>query len=355
MSGDFNQKNISYEALVGFEEDNTFGLLNEEAKNTYAKIESEISEQYSNNEEYKKKFLNKLNTLKYFTNINGLSFLNYQYQFNEYNSIINFYTYRKKYILNINSCLICLNSFMYQSKKIEYHNEKLKTIIPPKDNSPTVIAESSLEACSDFESLLYQARSTLDRITFFICKQVYKDSMENFNKRIVNILKNFKKDNRSVLAIEVLNISIPKFQGLLIDKAEGGTSLRSLLAHSKSHSEAINGEFTVHRSQNYILRFDQELDGYPLLNSSHLLVQYMVFTALNLIAIYLNTDIRIEEDKCIARWVPCALKSSEFKVDKDYPNALPFTIPLFVPSGFIPDTYYFKNEILEYVETLKES
>lgn len=350
MSGDFNEKDISYEASVDFGKDNTFNLLNGKGKLFYDGIEQEIANQYSLNLKDKKKVLKKISELKYSADKKSFTLKDFQYQLIEYNQKMNFYKYRKKYLLNINSCLVCLNSFMYQSKKLENHNFELKKDIPDRDSSPVVLAKSSLEACTDFESLLYLARSALDRLTFFICKQIYKDGMENFNKKIINILKNFKKDYRSSLSITIFNNSIPHFQGLLIDKKEGGTSLRSLLAHSKSHSEAINGEFTVHRSDNFVLRFDQELEGYPLLQSSHLITQYLVYTVLNNLAIYLGIKEQISENNCIPNWTPCAIKSSVYRVDKDYPNSIPFTIPLFIPIGFIPDTHYFKKDILQYVE-----
>jgi hypothetical protein len=165
----------------------------------------------------------------------------------------------------------CLQSFLYQTKRLAQHSKELCSLTPPPEQ---LLGHSGIEALTDFETLLYLGRSALDRLTFAIAKQTYGQECEKFDK-LAKVLGNYeKKEKRAEHAINVIGLALPAFQGVLIDGKDGKTGLRSLLAHSRSTGESLTHVFTVHRSADgKVLRFDLELERNGVLNTSWMLNQ----------------------------------------------------------------------------------
>jgi hypothetical protein len=315
MGGDYNENGEQYQASISVHEDRSFGVLNKETREFYDLINNIILQRYKKSKDE-----------------SDSSKVSYK---------------------NMSSCMSCLDGFLYQCSKLIYHNNEIFKQIPEQDITDTVACFSSIETCTDFESLLYQGRATLDRLTFFISKQIYNSETDKFNK-LENVLANFeKRDERARKSINIIKSSIGYFQGLLINDYSGRTSLRSLLAHSKSHEEAINGAFTIHRKNNFVLIFDQEINNFPMIISSNLLNRYVPFLILNILAIYLEVD-GIEEEKVSSSWNPICINSSEYKIEEGDANGIAFSVPVLNLIGFTPNTYTFHKDILEKVLIVKD-
>lgn len=316
MGGDYNQKGEQYQTNMSAHRDRTFGVLNQEAKEFYDFITNRISKEYR--------------------------------KATDENNISKILLYK-----NMSSCISCLDGFLYQCSKLIRHNNEIIKFIPKKDTTDTMVSFSSLETCTDFESLLYQGRATLDRVTFFISKQIYNSETDKFN-RLEKVLSNFtKKDARAQKSVNIIKSSIKYFQGLLINDYKGGTSLRSLLAHSKSHEEAINGSFTIHRSQDAVLIFDQEINHFPMIISSNILNRYIPFLILNILAIYLEVK-EIEEEKVFSSWNPICINSSEYKIEEGGVNGIPFSITISDSISVTINTYTFHKDIIKKAYTVKD-
>jgi hypothetical protein len=316
MGGDYNKNGDQYQAASSAHEDRSFGVLNNETRVFYDLINNIILNKYKKSKD--ENDLSKISLYK-----------------------------------NMNSCMSCLDGFLYQCSKLSYHNNEIFKQIPEQDITDTMACFSSIETCTDFESLLYQGRATLDRLTFFISKQIYDSETDKFNK-LENVLGNFeKRDERARKSINIIKSSIGYFQGLLINDYSGKTSLRSLLAHSKSHEEAINGAFTIHRSNNGVLIFDQEINNFPMIISSNILNRYVPFLILNILAIYLEVD-GIGEEKVSSSWNPICINSSEYRIEEGDVDGVDFSVIVLNPIGFTINTYTFHKNILEKVLMLKD-
>lgn len=312
MNGDFNQAGVQYTFTA--QAHTPIPILNITSTSYYSLIESKIIEEY----------------------IKAVSVDDEQ---------------RQQYLRNVDACMVCLDSFLFQCQRLMQHNENFSKSIPEKDSHPTAIFHSGKEIGTDFESLLYQARATLDRLTFFISGQVFHQETDKF-KKLTGVLKNFiKRMPELAKAIEVINNSLPHLKGLLIEDDSGKTALRSLLAHSKSHLEVVQGHFSIYRLGDIVIRFDQELQKFPLIISANLLNRYIPYVTLNLLAIFLEIDSELPEKDCQPSWKPCCIHSSKYKVPSFMPS-IAFTHPKFSPAGFIPDTFYYSPTILQFAERI---
>ena len=220
------------------------------------------------------------------------------------------------------ACLDCMKSFLIQAiRVIIQYNEILKRI---KNNNnwdqvqikplfiqdSTLLAVNSIDIMTDYESMLYHARATLDRMTFFICKQIYNQNKDSFDDKIFSVLKNFEKRDVVIEALQILENSFKSFQGILVDfeKKEGEsqakTGLRSLFAHSKSHDEATKGNFSfTFFPNNEFLVFDQQLvENVTLLESTYKLLINIPYTVINLISIVSQNEERLSLDDCKILW-----------------------------------------------------
>ena len=122
-----------------------------------------------------------------------------------------------------------------------------------------------------------------------------------------------RKDNRAAQAKTLVEVILPDFQGILIDGKDGKTSLRSLLAHSRSTGKSLTHVFTIHRrSDGRILRFDLELGSIGILNTSWMLNRLIPFIVLNLVALYSEFDRKLILKACEPNWEPQCIGLSSF-------------------------------------------
>lgn len=206
--------------------------------------------------------------------------------------------------------LDCLRSFLYQARRMGSHATQLCRYIPQPEQ---MVGVSGKEALADFEALLYFGRSALDRLTFAIAKQTYGQECDKFN-RLSNVLKNYEKnDKRAEQAKTLVDLTLPEFQGILIDNKNGKTGLRSLLAHRRSTGESMTHVFIVHRLANgSILRFDFEIEQVGVLSTSYTLNRAIPFIILNLLSLYSEFDRELKVEACQPTWQPRCIRLSSF-------------------------------------------
>lgn len=228
------------------------------------------------------------------------------------------------------ACLEGLRPVCMQSARIQRHGVSLGQLVP----EPLALAGlSGVEALADFEAFLYFSRSALDRLTFAIAKQTYGQDCEKIQK-LPNVLKNYsKKEQRANVAINTIEASLDHFRGLLIDYLDGRTGLRSLLAHSRTTGEALTSVFCVHHfRRGKVLRFDLELDGFGVLNSTLSLTQHVAYVLLRLVGLYTDYQQQLTHKDCLPAWETKAVVLSKF-IDKKNAGEK-FSTLIMRPCGF---------------------
>lgn len=219
------------------------------------------------------------------------------------------------------ACLDCMHSFLIQGLRVKNNFEKLLSNIqsnsdhslPITDNS--LIAINSIDIMTDYESMLYHARSTLDRLSFYIAKQLYNyKRSDNFGENFKTFFSKVHPDTYTFEAYLTLLEVYDSFKGILINFDDGGTGLRSLLAHSKSHDEAIKGNFSIIiLSKNDLLFFDQELiKSIGLLESTLKLLNNIPFLLLNLLSIFSGCKDRISLSECQIEWTKIWVSPNDY-------------------------------------------
>jgi len=204
-------------------------------------------------------------------------------------------------MVSAQGCLERLEAFLVQSKRLSEHNKSVCNQPAPPPGSMEAFRDTT--AIFDFETLLFHSRALLDRITFFITKQIYNQNCDRPNK-IKNVLSNFiKKDGRASRAIQIIDEVMPTFSGLIVDGEKGVKSLRSHLIHKSTSGESTTCAFTIHSApENKVIRFDYEIKGYPIIYSAWELSKCIPFISLNLLGIYVGYDIAITLNECIPIW-----------------------------------------------------
>lgn len=260
MSFDFNKKGQTYEIAAFAGDKNNFGVLSEAAFKYFCLLQKAISKAHQHGDEPQKRLM-----------------------------------------VGAQGCLERLEAFLVQSKRMSLHHKSVCSQRSPIPGS--MVAFRDTVAVFDFEALLFHSRALLDRITFFITKQIYGQICDKPNK-MRNILSNFiKKDGRVSRAIEVIDEAMPSLYGLIVDTDDGEKSLRSHLIHKSTSGENSTCAFTIHSAPgNKAIRFDFEVKGNPIIGSAWTLSKYVPFLALNLLGIYLGLDNGVALDECTPIW-----------------------------------------------------
>jgi len=302
MSFDFNKKGQKYE-FAAFANDKTdFGVLSETALNYFCELQKIISKTHQHGDDTQKRLM-----------------------------------------VGAQGCLERLEAFLVQSKRISEHKKSVCS--QPAPHPGSMVAFRDTTAIFDFETLLFHSRALLDRITFFIAKQIYNQNCDRLT-RIKNVLNNFiEKDGRASRSIQIIDESMPTFYGLIVDTENGGKSLRSHLIHKSTGGESTTCAFTIHSApENNVIRFDYEIKGYPIIGSAWELSKYIPFISLNLIGIYVGYDIAITLNECIPIWENNLKCFSRF-IDESA-NGPTFSIIKMNPSGIEINKRHLKQSVL---------
>ncbi len=260
MSFDFNKKGQTYgfEAHAGDKSD--FGVLREKAFCHFSELQSMISSKHQHGDEKIQKLM-----------------------------------------VGAQGCYERFEAFLVQSQRLANHSISVLKQKAPEPGS--MVAFRDTLAVYDFEALLFNSRALLDRISFFIAKQIYNQDCDKPNK-LKNVLENFiQKDSKARQAIEIIDEAMPVFIGLVIDSENGQKSLRSHLIHKSTSGENTTCAFTIHSAPNdQVIRFDHEINGFPLIGSAWLISKYIIYFSINLLGIYLEIDFVLPIDECTPRW-----------------------------------------------------
>jgi len=303
MSFDFNKKGSKYQ-FVAFANDNTnFGVLGKKALTCFCELQKIVSKTHEHGD-----------------------------------------VKQKNLMVGAQGCLERLEAFLVQSKRLSEHHQSVFNQPAPPPNS--LAAFRNTIAIFDFEALLFHSRALLDRITFFIAKQIYDQDCDKPNK-IKNVLNNnfVKNDERASRAIKIIDEAMPLFCGLIVDKESGVKSLRSHLIHKSTSGESTTCVFTIHSAPgNKVVRFDYEIMSYPIMGSAWELSKYIPFISLNLLSIYVGYDVTITSNECTPIWV-YNLKCFSHFIDKSASGPR-FSIIKMLPSGVEINTKHLKPSIL---------
>jgi hypothetical protein len=302
MSFDFNKKGQTYE-FAAFEDDKgNFGVLSEAASKYFWQLQSAISKTHQQGDEAQKRLM-----------------------------------------IGAQGCLERLEAFVVQSNRMRLHHKSVCSQPSPPPGS--MVAFRDTIAVFDFEALLFHSRALLDRITFFITKQIYNQVCDKPTK-MRNVLNNFmKKDERVSRALQVIGEAMPSLYGLIIDTESGEKSLRSHLIHKSTSGENSTCTFTIHSAPgNKAIRFDFEVKGNPIIGSAWKLSKYVPFLALNLLGIYLNLEDGVTLDQCTPIWKN-ELKCFTQLIDESE-SGPEFTMMKMNPSGIEINTRHLKEGVL---------
>lgn len=298
MNVNYNERGAKYEMHSKAEVDYVVQLLNKNASLVYNKINNKVMSRY-----------------KHDTDV-------------------------KKATESVFSIMECYRSFMFQALRMKIHEDNLYKNIPDDES---MMVMSSFEASTDFESLLYHARSALDRMTTFLATK-YHQKTDKINK-LLPVLANFEhNDIEAKKTLEVLRRAIPLIQGLLINAPDNSTSLRSSLAHRNSHTDLVNTYFTIHRTESKILRFDQEFNGYPMLISSNKLIQYVSYIILNTVNFYLGKRTHLNISECKPTWNARCIHATEY-ISNNPEDSIAFTFPMLTPTSVKLNTLFLHKSV----------
>ncbi|MCI0777532.1 MAG: hypothetical protein J4N95_05075 [Chloroflexi bacterium] len=216
------------------------------------------------------------------------------------------------------ACIDRLVGFLLQVKRLRQHASDLHgRMFPHGDDSPSLMpgmsaAYQAQNACTDFESLLFHGRATLDRLTLFITSE-HKQRTDRY-PALGPVLENFShKDRRAEAVLDVL-ASASSLPGTLTD-VDGARSLRSLVTHRTSITEGTTNAFTAHCLEDgQVLLFDCEAMGYPVLGTAHMLAKEVPAVVLLALSEYLEVDSTFGFSEFEPPWANLAVSFSEFVV-----------------------------------------
>jgi len=254
---------------------------------------------------------------------------------------------QKKKMSSLHGCIVRLKGILRQSERLAQYCQEIYNLKLPNQKSFTAFTHDY--ALFDFESMLFQARSLLDRITFYISKQQYNQDCDTFNK-LKNVLENsVKRDLMVQQLIELIDKTTPIFSGLLID-SNNKKSLRSDLIHKSTIGERSSSGFGINIiSEHKVIRFDHEIKKYPLMGSAWLLTKYITFFTLNVLSLVLEYNKKILIEDCEPTWKNNFIHFSSF-LDPSLQGPRLSIIKL-TASGFEIKTRNLKPNVLELAES----
>ncbi len=249
---------------------------------------------------------------------------------------------------NLYGCLQRLHSFLFISKQLAQEVFRLyATPVPP----PGAMIFAASDAISIyFESLLFHGRAALDRLTAYVAPVHKQQNCDKFSK-LRNVLHNdAQKDNRAQHALNIIDVVLPIFQGILLD-TDMTKALRSALIHRCSLGELTITGFTFHRlPDERLLLFDQEIrygvkhPVFPLIHSAWLLCQYVPFVILNILAIYLEQHAQLTLEACAPLWQNRCVVFSQFITPEN--SGIRFTVIKVLPGRFTLITETLSPDVL---------
>jgi len=206
-------------------------------------------------------------------------------------------------LLEIQACLERFDAFLFQSARLrEYLDLERFFSFPIPIGAPDIPTVSTLrdlpagssmaiaaaDACTDFESLLFQGRALLDRFALCVSRHHGADA-DRFSRLEKRLAKYAQCDRRAKRLSEILKPA-GDLVGPLTDP-DDKRSLRSLLAHRSSFEEGTRVLFWVtHVAAGRFLVFDCEVHGYPVFTTFREIFKLVSFILVNGLLIYTCDD-----------------------------------------------------------------
>ncbi len=280
---------------------------------------------------------------------------------------------QQKHMICLSGCIERLKALLSISdqiaKKSRYIMSNLRSKLPQNAkfvikipvSSSGMLAHNDEEILFLFETILFHGRALLDRLTFYISKQIYKQDCDTFNK-LSKVIEGHSKegDKRKEKVIKLLNEINPHIEGLLFDKLidkKNQKSLRSSLMHSQTMGEMTRSTFVLSFLPNKrYFAFDHEIKSnigpsYPVIGSIWNLSKYLTYLTLNLISVYLENKDVLPLEKCNPLWENPYIHFSQYISNSQTDPKI--SVIKMTPSGFVIRTSFCKPEILEKLKSFE--
>ena len=264
---------------------------------------------------------------------------------------------RRDDLMRIGGCLDKLAGALLQISRLRAHHDHLLETARLLADQGVPFAIRGLPALVDFEGLLLQGRSALDRLTWFLTGS-YPSKTSSFRK-LKNILSEFtgkRHDARELVAI--VEVVEPWFN-VLLAKLDAPESLRDLVGHKHAIAEGIETCFAVtYTAPRQVLAFDCEVRlpriaaNTPLLQSARDAAQYLSFTVLNSLAVSIGIR-TLPATAFNPTWLLRTVVLSDFLIHE--PDGSPLTenallvVRRMTPDGFDTSTRNYRPAIREHV------
>ena len=215
----------------------------------------------------------------------------------------------------INGCLSKLSASIFQINRLIFHHNHLLTSIIDMQQHEKYFVINLEEACYDFESLIFQSRSTLDKLTWIVNK-LYKKNSNSFSDLRDTITNKISRNNDPfIINLSLLLDKSRWLEDFMISKGNY-KSLIDELAHF-SFNERTEFVFNILNLNNreYIIS-DFESHGITLFDTTWKISHYLPFFILNTIAYYTN-DVNLSFKDYLPKWKTRTIKISNFIENKD--------------------------------------
>ena len=267
-------------------------------------------------------------------------------------------------LLEIKACLERFDAFLLQSTRLlEYLDLERLFSFPTTVKVPGIPAVSTLrdlpvgnaigvaadDACTDFESLLFQGRALLDRFALCIDRHHGSDA-DRFSRLAKRLVKYAKADRRAGRLSDILKQAVG-LVGPLTDPT-GKRSLRSLLAHRSSFSEGTRVLFWVMRLKDgRFLVFDCEVHHYSVFATFREIFKLVPFVVANGLLIYTGHDKLLSLSQFEPTWKVPFVRLSDYISESEVGDLVPIGVR-FIPNGIRTKSVYLDRSIFDRAITL---
>lgn len=227
-------------------------------------------------------------------------------------------------------CIDKLRACLLYSKRIGKYTNIILNRIPQDKYGMYLISDDTILA--EYESFIFHSRALLDRLTFYVCKQIYNQSCDRFSKFKKCIEHSIRKDSITDVIIKYIDKCLPMFVGILIDDGQK-RCLRSKLIHKSTIIEETGCAFTIFRQpQGHVFLFDYSILNYPLFGSTRDLTKYTVYIVLGILSTCFEISNDIVIDDCNPLWDNIFIDYNKYQANGE--DSVDLSIGKMNPSGF---------------------
>lgn len=228
-------------------------------------------------------------------------------------------------------CLERLSACLLQIQRLADHAANICSEAPLEPGK--MICIRATKALFDFETLLFHSRSALDRLTFFVCRQVYGEQCDRFSK-LQKVISNFgQRDSRVGRLQHILAETSATLVGTLVDTQNSRRCLRSHLIHRSTVGEICTVGFVLHCvPPARRLAFDTIISGRALFGTAHAVGSAVVFVVLNTLSLYFGCGAQLGSPELSLTWAHNFVDFQHFESKGEKTQTFSVWQP--TPSGF---------------------